>query len=58
MKIVKVLSIKQIGCPFDKRFLLGGVGLLCDVKIVKVLSIEQIACLFDKSRLLGGVGLL
>ena len=58
MKFVKVLSIKQVGCLFDKRYLLGGVVLLRDVKIVKVLSINQVGCLFDKRCLLGSVGLL
>ena len=42
MKILKVLSIKQVRCLFDKRCLLGGVVILCDVKIVKVLSIKQL----------------
>jgi len=58
VKIVKVLSIKQIGHLFDKRSFLGRVVLLCDVKIVKVLSIKQVGCLFDKRCLLGGVVLL
>ena len=55
MKILKVLSIKQVGCLFDKRCLLDGVVLLCDVKIVKVLLIKQIGRLFDKRSLLGSV---
>ena len=46
VEIVKVYSIKQIGCLFDKRCLFGSVVvLLCDVKIVKVLSINQVGCL-------------
>ena len=58
MKILKVLSFKQIGHQFVKRSLLGSVVLLCDVKIVKVLSIKQVGRLIDKRSLLGRVVLL
>ena len=37
-----MFSIKQFGCLFDKRCLLGGVVLLPDVNFVKVLSIKQL----------------